>query len=72
MKLNWATGIILAFIGFIGFILYFVISASTNSKYRHDLVSPNYYEEELRYQNDIDQEEQAIAEGVSPKIIQNK
>ena len=51
MKINWGTGIILAFIGFIGFILYFVINASTDVKYRHDLVSQNYYEEELNYQN---------------------
>lgn len=68
MKLNWATGIILAFIGFIGFILYFVISASTNSKYHHDLVTPNYYEAELNYQNDIDQEKRTITKGFSPKI----
>ena len=68
MKINWGTGIILAFIGFIGFILYFVINASTDVKYRHDLVSPNYYEEELNYQHEIDGEQNAIADGFNPVI----
>lgn len=71
MKINWGTGIILAFIGFIGFILYFVISASTDSKYKHDLVSPNYYEEELNYQNEIDWEQNAILDKVVPRITLN-
>lgn len=53
MKINWGTGIVLAFIGFISFILYFVISMNFNSKYDHDLVVEDYYGEELMYQNDI-------------------
>lgn len=68
MKINWGTGIILAFIGFIGFILYFVINASIDAKYRHDLVSPNYYEEELNYQHEIDGEQNAIADRFYPVI----
>lgn len=56
MKFNWGTGIILAFIGFIGFILYFVISMNVNQKYDHDLVTEDYYKQELEYQNDIDKE----------------
>ncbi len=71
MKINWGTGIILAFIGFIGFILYFVINASTDVKYRHDLVSQNYYEEELNYQNEIDGEQNAISDEFYPKIKLN-
>lgn len=71
MKINWGTGIILAFIGFIGFILYFVISASTDSKYKHDLVSQNYYEEELNYQDEIDWEHNAIIDKVIPRIKLN-
>ena len=56
MKLNWGTGIVLAFIGFIAFILYFVINMITNEKYNHDLVTEDYYKAELEYQNDIDKE----------------
>lgn len=54
MKLNWGTGIVLAFIAFIAFILYFVILASTDNSADHDLVTEDYYKEELAYQNEID------------------
>ena len=48
MKFNWGTGIVLAFIAFISFIMYFVISMNTNNKYDHDLVSENYYRTRAR------------------------
>ena len=54
MKINWGTGIVLAMIGFIAFIMYFVISMSTDDKYDHDLVTEEYYKEELQYQDEID------------------
>ena len=54
MKINWGTGIVLAFIGFIGFIMYFIITMNINDKYDHDLVTEDYYGEELAYQNDIE------------------
>ncbi|WP_323788030.1 FixH family protein [Psychroserpens sp.] len=56
MKLNWGTGIVLAFIGFISFIMFFIIRMNTDNKYDHDLVTENYYKAELEYQNDIDKE----------------
>jgi hypothetical protein len=54
MKINWGTGIVIAFISFIAFIMYFIISMNTNTKYKHDLVTEEYYKEELGYQNEID------------------
>ena len=57
MKFNWGTGIVLAFIGFISFIMYFVISMNMNKKYDHDLVTEDYYKEELSFQNEITKEE---------------
>ena len=39
MKLNWGTGIVLAIVAFIGFIMYFVITMSTDTAYSHDLVT---------------------------------
>ena len=54
MKINWGTGIVLAFIGFISFIMYFIITMNVNDKYEHDLVSEDYYGDELKYQKDID------------------
>jgi len=57
MKINWGTAIVIAFVCFISFIMYFVISMSTNKKYNHDLVVEDYYQQELKYQNDINKEE---------------
>jgi nitrogen fixation protein FixH len=54
MKINWGTGIVLAFIAFISFIMYFVINMNIHQKYEHDLVTESYYEAELKYQGDID------------------
>ena len=54
IKLNWGFGVVLAFIGFISFIMYFVISMSADNKYSHDLVANDYYKQELDYQKKID------------------
>jgi len=59
MKFNWGTGIVLAFVGFISFIMYFVISMNFNKRYDHDLVTEDYYKMELGYQNDIDKQNNA-------------
>ncbi|CAL2102011.1 FixH family protein [Tenacibaculum sp. 190130A14a] len=61
MKLNWGTGIVIAIIGFIGFIMYFVITMSTGKNYNHDLVSDKYYQKELEYQNSINATKNAKA-----------
>ncbi len=68
--MNWGTGIVLAFIGFIGFIMYFIITMNVNDKYDHDLVTDDYYAEELTYQNDI--EKLKNANNLSEKIIYEK
>ena len=54
IKFNWGFGIVLAFVSFIGFIMYFVISMSANNKYSHDLVASDYYKRELSYQEKIE------------------
>ncbi|WP_341214913.1 FixH family protein [uncultured Wocania sp.] len=61
MKFNWGTGIVLAFIGFISFIMYFIITMNTDSKYDHDLVTEDYYKQELEFQNDIDKQKNGNA-----------
>jgi nitrogen fixation protein FixH len=66
MKINWGTGIILAFIGFISFILFFIIRMSTDDRANHDLVTEGYYKAELTYQNDMDAA--ANAEALSEKV----
>lgn len=54
MKINWGTGIVLAFIGFITFIMYFIITMNVDKRFEHELVTEDYYGEELGYQNEID------------------
>ena len=54
MKINWGTGIVLAFVAFISFILYFVVRMSTDDSANHDLVTEDYYKQELAYQKEID------------------
>ena len=57
MKINWGTGIVIAFICFISFIMYFIITMSTNDKYDFDLVTEDYYGQELEFQEDLNKEE---------------
>lgn len=54
MKINWGTGIVLAFIAFISFILYFVFLASSDPQADHDMVTDDYYKKELEYQKELD------------------
>lgn len=69
MKFNWGTGIVLAFVGFISFIMYFVINMNINKKYDYDLVTEDYYQQELEFQNDINKENNAkdLIENISWK-----
>jgi len=57
MKINWGTSIVIAIAAFMGFILFFVIKMSVNSKYDHDLVATEYYKNELVFQEEIDKEQ---------------
>ncbi|HHC78633.1 MAG TPA: cytochrome C oxidase Cbb3 [Flavobacteriia bacterium] len=54
MKINWGTGIVIAMLLFMAFILQYVYKAVTNDKYNHELVSEDYYKDELYYQQEID------------------
>jgi len=49
MKINWATSIIISFILFASFIGYFAFTIQTHDDYDYDLVTKNYYQEELNY-----------------------
>lgn len=53
-KLHWGVGIVITITCFIGFIMFFVIKMSTDKKYDHDLVTEEYYKQELAYQDQID------------------
>jgi len=68
MKINWGTGIVLAFIVFISFILFFVVRMSMDNRANHDLVTENYYRAELGYQNEIDAENNAHVNEVDLRL----
>ncbi|MBT8223159.1 MAG: FixH family protein [Eudoraea sp.] len=71
-KFTWGTGIVLAFAAFIVFILYFVYLASTDNQANHDLVTREYYKEELAYQKEIDAEQNALAYAKATALIKTK
>ncbi len=61
MKINWGTGIVIAIIAFISFIMFFVVKMTTSHDANHDLVTEEYYKAELGYQKEIDAETNARA-----------
>ncbi len=56
MKINWGTGIVIAMVAFMLFILSFVYKSFFNPKYDHHFVSEEYYKDEINYQTEIDAE----------------
>ena len=53
IKLSWPTGIIIAIVSFMIFILSFVYKSVAMDEYQHELVSEDYYRDELHYQEEI-------------------
>jgi len=58
-KFNWGHGIALTLLLFVIFIGSFVYKTFMKSEYDYKLTSPNYYEEELKYQEEIDSQKNA-------------
>jgi hypothetical protein len=56
MKFNWGYKILVVYLLFVAGILYMVIQAS---RQQVDLVTPDYYAQELKYQEKIDQSQRA-------------
>lgn len=61
MKINWGTGIVIAFILFMSFILFFVFRVQSNSKYDNELVVEKYYLKEQTFERDLERENNALA-----------
>jgi hypothetical protein len=51
IKINWGTKIVILYIGFVGMTLTMVLQTMG---YKVDLVTPDYYEQELKFQDKID------------------
>ena len=59
MKLNWGTSIVIAFVLFIGFIMFMVVQMLSNKELEYDLVVESYYQKELTFQDDLDSAQNA-------------
>ena len=54
IKINWGTAMVIAMVLFMAFILQFVYRSIALDKYEYQLVSEDYYKDELYYQQEID------------------
>lgn len=69
MKINWGTGIVIAFAIFITFILYFVFTVQSNSKYDNELVVEEYYKHDAKFGDEMARIQEAQDLAQKPKII---
>ena len=69
MKINWGTGIVIAFGLFMAFILYFVIEVQSNSKYDNDLVVEEYYKHDAQFGKEMQRTQNAQNLVEKPKVI---
>ena len=72
MKLNWGTGIVVAILAFVLFIVYFLVKATIDKTYNHELVTEDYYKKEIEYQTTIDREEKTQKENMQVAIFYEK
>jgi nitrogen fixation protein FixH len=65
MKISWGHKILFVYLAFVAGILFLVFKASQE---KFDLVTPNYYEAELKFQNVIDDKHRVALLSSPPKI----
>lgn len=61
MKINWGTGIVIAFALFISFILFFVFKVQSDPAYDNELVVQQYYKQERGLEAELGKEQNAAA-----------
>lgn len=71
MKINWGTGIVIAFTLFILFILSFVYRVQSDRKYDNELVTEDYYKAEGAVDQDIEKKNNANALATQVTIKKN-
>jgi hypothetical protein len=69
MKINWGTGIVIAFALFMSFILFFVFKVQSDSKYDNELVVEKYYLKEQTFEKQMEKEQNAHDMSEAVKII---
>lgn len=67
MKINWGTGIVLAFALFMSFIMFFVIRVQSDHQYDNELVVEDYYKMERGLEGQLQKEENAAQ--LAEKVI---
>jgi hypothetical protein len=72
MKINWGTGIVIAFALFMTFILYFVFEVQSNTKYDNDLVVEEYYKHDSHFQEEMARVQNAQDLQQKPSIVYNE
>ena len=65
MKISWGHKILFVYLGFVIGIMVLVFLANQQ---KFDLVTPNYYDAELKFQNVIDQKQRVTELSAPPKI----
>ena len=69
LKINWGTGIVIAFALFISFILYFIIKVQSSSKYDNELVYEEYYKHDAKFGDEMVRAQNAKDLPQKPKIM---
>lgn len=69
MKINWGTGVVIAFGLFITFILYFVFTVQSDSKYDNELVVEEYYKHDAHYGDEMERIQNVQNLVQKPKIM---
>ena len=65
MKINWGYKILFVYLSFVFGIIFLVYKASQE---KFDLVTPNYYDAELKFQNVINDKERVAELSAAPRI----
>ena len=71
MKINWGTGVVIAFALFITFILYFVFKVQADSKYDNELVVEEYYKHDVHFGDEMIRIQNAHDLPQKPTILKN-
>lgn len=66
MKISWAYKILIVYLLFVGGIMFLVFKANGE---HYDLVTDNYYEAEVKYQDVIDQKQRVAELSAPPDIV---
>jgi nitrogen fixation protein FixH len=66
MKISWGYKIAGVYLLFVAGIMFLVFKANNES---YDLVTENYYDEELKFQNVIDQKDRASSLSALPQVV---